>query len=168
MGDNFSAALPKSAALAARRRTGPTLSTRRMYGDGGAEEVLGEAFARPCADKVFGQQVYPQNAGGLRCAAPAKTGCGACDGSDRPLPPALARAPCRLKRQSTAWPRCSAREKSALGAFSILTRTIWPKLFAAGGADCATNQILYNLLRRGPEFDLFARHGRAWHTGDGL
>jgi diketogulonate reductase-like aldo/keto reductase len=28
------------------------------------------------------------------------------------------------------------------------------ELLAAGGADCATNQILYNLLRRGPEFDL--------------
>ena len=28
------------------------------------------------------------------------------------------------------------------------------ELFAAGGAACATNQILYNLLRRGPEFDL--------------
>jgi diketogulonate reductase-like aldo/keto reductase len=28
------------------------------------------------------------------------------------------------------------------------------ELFAAGGAECATNQILYNLLRRGAEFDL--------------
>jgi diketogulonate reductase-like aldo/keto reductase len=28
------------------------------------------------------------------------------------------------------------------------------ELFAAGGSECVTNQILYNLLRRGPEFDL--------------
>jgi diketogulonate reductase-like aldo/keto reductase len=28
------------------------------------------------------------------------------------------------------------------------------ELFDAGGEACATNQILYNLTRRGPEFDL--------------
>ena len=29
------------------------------------------------------------------------------------------------------------------------------ELTDAGGGDCATDQVLYNLARRGPEFDLF-------------
>ena len=42
------------------------------------------------------------------------------------------------------------------------------ELVAAGGAACATDQVLYNLTRRGPELDLLPWLAAAKRAGDGV
>jgi diketogulonate reductase-like aldo/keto reductase len=155
MGEDSSAREAEIAALRHGVELGLTLiDTAEMYGDGGAEQVLGEAL-RDLREKVFlVSKVYPQNAGGHALRR-------ACENS--------------LKRLSTDcidlyllhW-RGAVPLKATIEGMTALQREgkirHWGvsnfdagdmvELLAAGGSACATNQILYNLLRRGPEFDL--------------
>jgi diketogulonate reductase-like aldo/keto reductase len=155
MGEN---ATRRTAEIAAIRRgveLGLTLiDTAEMYGDGGAEQMLGEAL-RGIRDEVFlVSKVYPQNAGGEALRR-------ACDNSLRRL------ATDRIDLYLLHW-RGNVPLKATVVGMTALQREgkirAWgvsnfdaddmAELFEAGGADCAANQILYNLLRRGPEFDL--------------
>src|SRR6202043_1833641 len=57
-------------------------------------------------------------------------------------------------RSPRPWPGsndCSATARSAITGSAISTATTWRN---GGGAAVASNQVLYNLTRRGPEFDL--------------
>jgi diketogulonate reductase-like aldo/keto reductase len=148
----------RAAEIAALRRgveLGMTLiDTAEMYGDGGAEEVLAEAL-RGLRDKVFlVSKVYPQNAGGHALRR-------ACENSLRRL--ATDRIDLYLLHwrggvplKATVEGMETLRREGKIGAWGVsnLDTDDMAELFAAGGADCAANQILYNLLRRGPEFDL--------------
>jgi diketogulonate reductase-like aldo/keto reductase len=133
------------------------IDTAEMYADGGAEEVLSEAL-QGLRERVFlVSKVYPQNAGGARLRQ-------ACENSLKRL------ATDRIDLYLLHW-RGNVPLKETVEGMTALRRAgkirCWGvsnfdsddlhELDAAGGADCATNQILYNLLRRGPEFDLLSQ-----------
>jgi len=134
------------------------IDTAEMYGDGAAEEIVGEAIAG-CRDDLFlVSKVLPDNASRQGTIA-------ACERS--------------LKRMRTDridlyllhW-RGGEPLEETLAGFDQLKRDgkirHWgvsnfdtadmEELFALPGGDaCATNQVLYNLKRRRSEFDLQPR-----------
>lgn len=155
MGESASRRPEEIAALRRGVELGLTLiDTAEMYGDGGAEEVLAEAL-RGLRDKVFlVSKVYPQNAGGQALRR-------ACENSLRRL--ATDRIDLYLLHWRGAVPlkatidgMAALQREGKIGSWGVsnFDTNDMEELFAAGGGDCAVNQILYNLLRRGPEFDL--------------
>lgn len=155
MGEDPGARAGEIAALRRGVELGMTLiDTAEMYGDGGAESLVGEAL-RGLRDRVFlVSKVYPQNAGGAALRR-------ACENSLRRL------ATDRIDLYLLHW-RGGVPLKATVDGMSALQREgrigAWgvsnfdtddmADSFAAGGAGCAADQILYNLMRRGPEFDL--------------
>jgi diketogulonate reductase-like aldo/keto reductase len=155
MGETPSKRAQEIAALRYGLDLGLTLiDTAEMYADGGAESLLGEAL-QGRRDRVFlVSKVYPQNAGGAALRR-------ACENSLRRL------ATDRIDLYLLHW-RGGVPLKATIEGMTALEREgkirAWgvsnfdagdmTELFGAGGAECATNQILYNLVRRGPEFDL--------------
>ena len=138
------------------------IDTAEMYGDGATESFLGDAL-EGIRDEVFlVSKVYPQNAGGARLTR-------ACEGSLRRL------RTDRLDLYLLHWRGAIPLEETVRGMEALVAagkiRT-WgvsnldtddiDELVRAGGSACVTNQILYNVTRRGPEFDLLpdlARRG---------
>ena len=162
MGEERARRRHEIAALRAGIELGLTLiDTAEMYGDGRTEELVGEAIAG-LRDKVFlVSKAYPHNAG-------AKSLPLACERS-------LKRLRCeRIDLYLLHW-RGSLPLAESVEAFEALRRSgkirHWgvsnfdtedlEELAAAGGGACATNQILYNFRRRGPEFELLPFMGRA-------
>jgi diketogulonate reductase-like aldo/keto reductase len=155
MGETPSRRAEEIAALRRGMELGLTLiDTAEMYADGGAEQVLAEALNGQ-RDKAFiVSKVYPQNAGGARLRQ-------ACEGSLTRL------ATDRIDLYLLHW-RGNVPLGETVEGMAALRRAgkirYWgvsnfdagdmTELIAAGGAHFATNQILYNLVRRGPEFDL--------------
>lgn len=156
MGERSAARADEIAALRRGVDLGLTLiDTAEMYGDGDTEDLVGEAL-RGLRDRVFlVSKVYPHNAtrGGVAQA---------CERS-------LARLKTdRLDLYLLHWPGSVPLAETVAG-FQDLVRAgkilRWgvsnfdvedmEALFAVpGGEACATNQILYNIGRRGAEFDL--------------
>ena len=151
------------AALRLGNDLGMTLiDTAEMYGEGAAEELVGEALG-DVRDRLFlVSKAYPQNASRARLRV-------ACEASLKRL------GTDRLDLYLLHW-RGSVPLGETIEAMQAL-RTAgmirhWgvsnldtddmDELIAAGGDGCAVNQILYNLTRRGPEHDLLPwleRHG---------
>ena len=155
MGEQAGLRAQESAALRKGVELGMTLiDTAEMYGDGATETLLGDALAG-LRDQVFlVSKVYPQNAGRGRIEK-------ACEAS--------------LKRLKTDhldlyllhW-RGSVPLAETIEGMEALIRAgkikAWgvsnfdtsdmDELRKAGGEACATNQILYNITERGPEFAL--------------
>ena len=131
------------------------IDTAEMYGEGAAEELVGEAVA-DCRERVFlVSKVYPHNASPSGVVE-------ACRRSLRRL------RTDRLDLYLLHWRGAVPIEETVAG-FEELRRAgqirHWGvsnfdtsdlrKLLALPeGRNCATNQILYNVTRRGPEFDL--------------
>ncbi|HTI17021.1 MAG TPA: aldo/keto reductase [Trinickia sp.] len=130
------------------------IDTAEMYGDGATETLLGEALAG-LRDQVFlVSKVYPHNASRRGVVA-------SCEASLKRLKTD------RLDLYLLHWPGGIALEETIEG-FEALHQAgkirHWgvsnfdlddmDALVAAGGSACATNQVLYNVARRGPEFDL--------------
>ncbi|UAK24636.1 aldo/keto reductase [Sphingomonas nostoxanthinifaciens] len=143
------------AALQAGIDLGMTLiDTAEMYAEGGAERVVGEAIAG-CRDAVFlVSKAYPQNASRDRLAR-------ACEaslqrlGTDRlDLYLLHWRGNVPLAETVAAMERLVEAGKILRWGVSNLDLDDMEELVAAGGQACATDQILYNLTRRRPEFDL--------------
>jgi diketogulonate reductase-like aldo/keto reductase len=156
MGEQARHAADEAAALRLGLDLGMTLiDTAEMYGDGGAEEVVADAIAGRRSDVFLVSKVLPQNSSRKGTIA-------ACERS--------------LKRLSTDvidlyllhW-RGSVPLRETVDAFEALKQDgkirHWGvsnfdiadmvELFALpGGRNCAANQVLYNLTRRGIEFDL--------------
>ena len=130
------------------------IDTAEMYGDGGAEEMLGEALAG-LRDQVFlVSKVYPQNAG----RGPIER---ACEASLRRLK--TDRLDLYLLHWRGSVPLTETVEgmEALVGAGKIRRWGVsnfdladMEELFRAGGEGCATDQVLYNITERGPEFDL--------------
>jgi diketogulonate reductase-like aldo/keto reductase len=155
MGEERGRRTQEIAALRAGIGLGMTLiDTAEMYGEGRTEELVGEAVAG-LRDEVFiVSKAYPQNAGKQRLPT-------ACDRSLRRL------RTDRIDLYLLHW-RGEVPLSETVEAFEALRRAgkirHWGvsnfdtedmrELLAAGGERCATNQILYNLARRGVEFDL--------------
>lgn len=154
MGEGAGARRAEVAALKLGLDLGLTLvDTAEMYGDGGAEEVVGEAIAGRRDEVFLVSKVYPHNA------------------SRTKLPRALEASLRRLKVERldlyllhwrgsvplvetvAAMERAKAAGKIARWGVSNLDVDDLEELGPAL-ADCATDQVLWNLEARGVEFDL--------------
>ena len=143
------------AALQAGLDLGMTvIDTAEMYGDGAAEELVGEAV-RGRRDEVFlVSKAYPQNASSDRLprsceASPRRLGTDRLD-----LYLLHWRGGVPLAETVEAMDKLVAAGKIRRWGVSNLDVDDMEELIEAGGSACATDQILYNLTRRGPEHDL--------------
>ncbi|MEP9347681.1 aldo/keto reductase [Xanthobacter sp. KR7-225] len=161
MGEQARRKADEVAALRAGIDLGLTLiDTAEMYGDGGAEMVVGEAV-KGRRDAVFlVSKVYPHNASRAGVVA-------ACERSLKRL------ATDRIDLYLLHWPGSHPLAETVAGfealqaagkirhyGVSNFDADDMAALFAAGGGACAADQVLYNPARRGPEFDLFPLLGR--------
>lgn len=142
-------------ALQAGIDLGMTLvDTAEMYAEGASEELVGEAVGNR-RDQVFlVSKAYPQNASKDRLPR-------ACDaslkrlGTDRlDLYLLHWRGAVPLGETVEAMERLVAVGKILRWGVSNLDTDDLEELISSGGGACATDQILYNLTRRGPEHDL--------------
>jgi diketogulonate reductase-like aldo/keto reductase len=131
------------------------IDTAEMYGEGGAEEIVGEAIAGRRDEIFLVSKVYPHNAS-------RKGAIAACERSLKRL------ATDRIDVYLLHW-RGGEKLADTIAAFETLQRDgkigsygvsnfdtddmeeLWR---VPGGAAATTNQVLYNLTRRGVEFDL--------------
>ena len=158
MGERANKAAREIAALQVGLDLGMTLiDTAEMYGDGGAEKIVARAIARRRDEVFLVSKVYPQNAS-------AKGTIAACERS-------LARlATDRLDLYLLHW-RGRIPLAETVDAFELLRRAgkivrwgvsnfdvddIDELLALPAGAQCAANQVLYNLCERGIEWRLRA------------
>ncbi len=137
------------------------IDTAEMYGEGGAEEVVGEAVGAALAagvareSLVIVSKVYPQHATREQMIA-------ACERSLRRL-----KLP-QIDLYLLHW-RGAVPLAETLAGFAELRRRGWIRRWGVSnfdtadmrelaalpqGADCAANQVYYSLGRRGVEFDL--------------
>lgn len=127
------------------------IDTAEMYGEGGAEEVVGEAISGK-RDQVFlVSKVYPHNASRSGVAA-------ACERSLRRLGTEHIdlyllhwRGQYALEETVEAFERL--REQGKIGRWGVSNFDL-DDLQELGEPACATNQVLYNPEERGVEFDL--------------
>ena len=155
MAEDASRRRDEIAALRAGIEAGLTLiDTAEMYADGACEELVGEAI-RDVRSRVFlVGKAYPQNAS--RRALPR-----ACEASLRRLGTDKIdlyllhwRGGVPLAETVDAMKSLVQAGKIRHWGVSNLDLDDMQELVEEGGDGCATNQILYNLTRRGPEFDL--------------
>lgn len=156
MGENASRADDEAAALRLGLDLGMSLiDTAEMYGDGGAEEIVGAAV-KGRRDEVFiVSKVYPHNAGRKKMAA-------ACERSLKRL------GTDRLDLYLLHWREDvplletiegfeALREAGKIRRWGVSNFDIadMEELWRLpGGTACAANQVLYNLTRRGIETGL--------------
>jgi diketogulonate reductase-like aldo/keto reductase len=155
MGERSAALKGEIAAIRRGIDLGLTLvDTAEMYGEGGAERMLGQAL-QGLRDKVFlVSKAYPQNAGGAALRR-------ACEnslkrlGTDRlDLYLLHWRGSVPLKETVAGMKALQAQGKIRHWGVSNFDVKDMEELWAADGSTCAANQILFNLERRGPEYDL--------------
>ncbi len=156
MGEAGSDRAAEARALRLGIELGMTLiDTAEMYADGGAEEVVADAIAGQ-RDAVFVvSKVYPQNASRARMTT-------SCERSLRRL--GTDRLDLYLLHWSGSVPlaetvaafRALQADGKILrwGVSNLDTSDLAELELIPGGGDCATDQVLYNLRARGPEFDL--------------
>lgn len=131
------------------------IDTAEMYGEGGAEEVVGEAIAHRRSEVFVVSKVYPHNASKQGAIA-------ACERSLQRLKIDY------IDLYLLHW-RGSIPLSETLDAFQILKEAgkirsygvsnfdvddMEEAMHQSGGAEIVTNQVLYNLTRRGIEWDL--------------
>ena len=155
MGEDPDRRADETAALRAGVELGLTLiDTAEMYGDGATETFLGEALTGLRDRVILVSKAYPQNAGRARLRQ-------ACQGSLRRL-----KTECldlyllhwrgSVPLAETVDAMEALRDEGLIGAWGVsnFDSDDVEDLIDAGGDGCAANQILFNLTRRGPEFDL--------------
>ncbi len=155
MGDDRAIRAEELATLRLGLDSGATLiDTAEMYGDGRSEELVGEAIAGRRDEVFLVTKVYPHNA------------------SRKGIPAACERSLKRLKTDRIDlyllhW-RGNVPFAETVEAFAALQKagkirhygvsnldlSDMKEWWKAGGQACAVNQLLYNLTRRGIEFDL--------------
>jgi diketogulonate reductase-like aldo/keto reductase len=131
------------------------IDTAEMYADGGAEEVVGEAINGRRDDVFLVSKVLPYNASSEGTIA-------ACERSLKRLGTEKIdlyllhwRGRYPLEETLSAFEKLQQAGKVAAWGVSNFDVADMKELTAVtGGKAVATNQILYNLIRRGPEFDL--------------
>jgi diketogulonate reductase-like aldo/keto reductase len=131
------------------------IDTAEMYGEGGAEEVVGEAIAGRRDGVFVVSKAYPNNAG--RTTLPR-----ACERSLRRL--RVERIDLYLLHWRGSVPLAetvegfealrAAGKIAAWGVSNFDTDDMEELAATAGGDACAANQVLYNPSARGIEFDL--------------
>ncbi|UEM23854.1 aldo/keto reductase [Skermanella mucosa] len=131
------------------------IDTAEMYGEGGAEEVVGEAIAGRRDECFLVSKVYPHNAG-------RRSAVEACErslkrlGTDRMELYLLHwRGGIPLAETVETFERLKEQGKIRAWGVSNLDPDDMAELMEVpGGEACAVNQVLYNLTRRGIEWDL--------------
>jgi len=138
------------------------IDTAEMYGEGGAELVVGEAIAGLREQVFLVSKLYPHNASRQGVAA-------ACAGSLKRL--RTERIDLYLLHWRGQYPLAETveaferlREQGKIGRWGVSNFDLddLQELHDLGVAGCATNQVLYNPEARGVEFDLLPwqqRHG---------
>ncbi|SER04362.1 Aldo/keto reductase [Faunimonas pinastri] len=130
------------------------IDTAEMYGEGETETLLGEALEGRRDEVFLVSKVYPHNAGRREAVK-------ACErslrrlGTDR-LDLYLLHWPGSIPLEDTVAAFDELMQAGKIGRWGVSNFDVedMEDLFDAGGEACATNQILYNLTRRGPERDL--------------
>jgi diketogulonate reductase-like aldo/keto reductase len=156
MGEDPAARREEVAALRLGLDLGMTMiDTAEMYGEGGAEEMVGEAIAGRRDEVFLVSKVYPHNADRRGVQA-------ACERSLRRLGTERIdlyllhwRGNVPLAETLEAFVRL--REQGKIGDFGVSNFDLDDMLEAAalpGGELVATDQVLFNLTRRGIEWDL--------------
>ena len=156
MGDSAASRAEEIAALRCGLDLGLTLiDTAEMYGEGRSEQLIAEALAGRRDEAFIVSKVYPHNASREGAIA-------ACERSLKRLKTD------RIDLYLLHW-RGSVPFAETIAAFEALQQAGKIRHFgvsnldladmqewwnSAGGSACATNQVLYNLTRRGIEFDL--------------
>ncbi len=155
MGEDRRLRAAETAALRLGVELGMTLiDTAEMYGEGATESFLGEALAG-LRDRVFlVSKVYPHNAGLGRIEQ-------ACEASLRRLKTDHLdlyllhwRGNIPLSETIKGMEALVSAGKIAAWGVSNFDLADIGELGPTGQKACAVNQILYNITRRGPEFDL--------------
>lgn len=131
------------------------VDTAEMYGEGGAESVVGEAIAGRRDEVVVVSKFYPHHSNRRQLVA-------ACDGSLRQLRIDTLdlyllhwRGPVPLAETVATLEDLVAQGKIHRWGVSNFDVADMEELVAVpGGERVAANQVLYNLARRGIEFDL--------------
>ena len=131
------------------------IDTAEMYGEGGAEEVVGEAIAGRRDEVFLVSKVYPHNASrqGVITACERSLGRLRTDRIDLYLLHWRGRHP--LTETVQGFEELRRAGKIRYWGVSNLDADDLEELWAVpDGQRCATDQVLYNLVRRGPEWDL--------------
>ena len=132
----------------------PMIDTAEMYGEGGAEEIVGEAIAGLATRPYIVSKVYPHNA--TRAGTIA-----ACERSLKRMGIERIdlyllhwRGGARLEETFEAFHRLRAAGKIADFGVSNFDRGDMEDAARLDKGLTGSNQVLYCLSRRGPEFDL--------------
>jgi diketogulonate reductase-like aldo/keto reductase len=156
MGEHAADAAREIDSLKAGIDLGMTLiDTAEMYADGGAEKILGRAIEGRRDGLFLVSKLYPWNA----------SRSGTIDACERSLTRMnVEKIDLYLLHWRGEHPLADTVEAfetlietgkiGAWGVSNFDTDDMEDLLAVPGGGNCATNQILYNLSRRGPEFDL--------------
>ena len=156
MGEERSARKAEVAALQLGLDLGLTLiDTAEMYAEGGAEQVVGEALVGRRERAFLVSKVYPHNASRQGAVA-------ACERSLKRLKTDRIdlyllhwRGPYPLTETVEAFETLQRAGKIRHWGVSNLDLADMQELWQVpGGSGCAVNQLLYNLSRRGIEWDL--------------
>ena len=156
MGESASAAQAEVAVIKAAIERGVTLiDTAEMYGEGGAETLIGQAVAGVREGLFIVSKVYPHNAS-------KKGAIAACERSLKRLRTDyldcyLLHWPGEHPMAETvdAFETLKAQGKiRAWGVSNFDVADMQELVSTTNGKKVATNQVLYNLTRRGVEFDL--------------
>ena len=155
MGEHSARRADEIAALRAGVDLGMTLiDTAEMYGDGAAETLIGEALGAVRDTLFLVSKAYPHNASRARLVKACEASLARL-GTDRlDLYLLHWRGSVPLAETVEAMAALQAAGKIRHWGVSNLDTDDMAELIAAGGGACATDQILYNLTRRGPELDL--------------
>ncbi len=155
MGEDPERRTEETAALRAGIELGLTvIDTAEMYGEGETERFLGEAL-QGLHDRVFlVSKAYPQNASRARLRK-------ACEASLKRLKTGtidlyLLHWRGDVPLGETVEAMEALREDGLIARWGVsnFDADDMEDLLEAGGDACSTNQVLYNLSRRGPEYDL--------------
>jgi diketogulonate reductase-like aldo/keto reductase len=155
MGDRGSDHKAEADALRLGLDLGMTLiDTAEMYASGGAERVVGDALTGRRDDAFVVSKVLPHNASrrGTVTACEQSLGRMGIETIDLYLLHWPGAYP--LEDTIAAFEELRQAGKIRHWGVSNFDTDEMEDLIAAGGEGCATDQILYNLSRRGPEFDL--------------
>lgn len=131
------------------------IDTAEMYADGKSEQVVGKAIAARRDDVFLVSKVYPWN-------ADAKGTISACEQSLERLGTDYIdlyllhwRGQFALRETIAAFETLQQQGKIGAWGVSNFDTDDMEELFSVqGGSNCAANQVLYNISRRGPEHDL--------------
>jgi diketogulonate reductase-like aldo/keto reductase len=158
MGEQPARRAAEIAAIRAGVELGMTLvDTAEMYGDGATESLLGEALGG-LRERVFlVSKVYPHNASrrGVQTACEKSLKRLKTDHLDLYLLHWRGSVP--LEETVTGFEALRQAGKIRHWGVSNFDTDDMDELMTVPGGDaCATNQILYNVARRGPEYDLLS------------